>query len=312
MPLVDQSIFREVLAKTYRLSEVSSSFRENVPLFTRTFPLPSKTAFHLPFGYTRHWHDWDAKLKITPWEELCSFGKEHSLNIVLNSVGELGIGRGVPRGFHSRLVMDSDIRTVKSIFSKNFRKYLANQRNRAHQSEVLAAFETSPLAVHEFYDLLVRQYVRHHKMLFHPLELFERLLAGGFARLLTARREGQLIGALFVLYDDFTAYYSWGAREVGDHLAVHSFLIDSLIDDCVSKGIKELDFGLTPLSDNHLMDYKKKWGTETSMVYSYWTTKIPNLRDLNSSFPILRNLYQKAPISLAKVLSPILVRGLIC
>lgn len=311
MSLIDQSTFREALATTYRLSEVSSPFRENVPLFVKTSPLPSKLAFHLPFGYVRQREDWDAKLKITPWEELCGFGREHKLNIVLNSVGELGVGPGVPSAFHSRLALSSDIQAVKSSFSKNFRKNLTLQKNRAHKTEVVTAFEKSPLALLEFYDLLVRQYVRHHKMLFQPLELFERLMSGGFARLLTARREGELIGALFVLYDDRTAYYAWGARKVGDYLAAHSFLIWSLIDDCISKGIKELDFGLTPLSDNHLLDYKKKWGTETSLVYSYWTTKSQNLRDLNSASPILRSIYQKAPISLAKVISPILVRGLI-
>lgn len=311
MPLFDKKGFTQAVADTYLLKELSTGFESNIPLFVRTFPYRSRTAFNLPYGFVRGTQEWGEKFKVTPWKDIKTFSEKTRLNVILSSVGDLGLDGGQVTAFHSELLLGSDADSVRTQYSKNFRKYLANQRNRGHKTGVVVDFESSASSLREFHHLLASQYVRQHKMLFHSEGLYSRLMAGGFARLLTARRSGMLIGALFILQDDFKVYYSWGARSSNDPVAVHTLLIEALIQDSISRGMRSLDFGLTAVSDPDLLSYKQKWGTRTSNVYSYSTSKNRVHRDVNTSLPFLRSLFGMVPVSAAKVISPVLVRALI-
>lgn len=243
--------------------------------------------------------------------ELKAFSLERRKNIILRSIGELDISSGQLTAYHSTLDLKPGLLAINSNFSKNFKNNLNWERNRALKQRITFAVETHDLAISEFHNLLAKQCLRYHKMLFHPLGLFQEFINLKIAKIYTARSNGTLIGGIYVLFDSNTAYYGWGARDTNNSLGVHTLLINMLIENSIMLEMHEVDFGLTAINDKNLLQYKLKWGVNTNSVFTYSTANSSPIVNLQNGFLISRNIYSRLPLTLAKIITPKILRTLI-
>lgn len=291
---------------------MSSSFQSILPLFTRNSPFSSKLAFYLPYGYTVKAEFLRNKLNMISWEDLKDFSADNRTEIVLRFIGESGIDKGQITSYHSSLDLKDRSLEIGSNYSINLRKSLIKEKNRAQKMGVSLEVETNTIAISQFYNLYIQQNLHYHKSLFHPLILFNQFVNVGLAKIYTARRNGFMLGGIFVLFDSSTAYYAWGARDTNESLSIHTLLLDMLIKDSIKLGLSEVDFGLTPVNDKNLLQYKEKWGTNTNKVLSYSTFDTNRVIDLNNDFKFVRNIYSHIPLPVARMITPTILRAVIC
>jgi lipid II:glycine glycyltransferase (peptidoglycan interpeptide bridge formation enzyme) len=112
---------------------------------------------------------------------------------------------------------------------------------------------------------------------------------------------------MFCLSDGEVFHYNWGVRKQFKNLNIGTLLIDYAVTYANSYGYKYFDFGSTPLSDDHLYQFKMKWGCENYRVYKYFTKNEILQVDMNNSFLMARNLYSKIPPKLAQQMMPFIV-----
>lgn len=100
---------------------------------------------------------------------------------------------------------------------------------------------------------------------------------------------------------------------------IHSFqptniLLWTATEDAHSMGCRLFDFGSTPLSNQGLLNFKKRWGTETTLLtYSYLLKhrQSPRIIDREGwKITLVRRMLQRCPLSITNAVGPLLVKHL--
>lgn len=297
--------FLTILAKVYKLSLLPVSEQLGCPVFASAL-FPRRRAFVLPFGFYQT-AEYLASLDVVRrWEAVKEFSTTTNTNVSLTSVGEIPLESGLYIANNPILDLGG-VDDELSFCSKNHRQNIRKERNKAFRNGIEVTIGGGIGELRKFYDVLARQYVRDHKMLFQPFSLYERLLSGGFAELIVAKQDQKVVGGMFCLRDGEVFHYNWGARMACSNMNIGTLLIDHAVHFAVAKGFRYFDFGSTPLTDNDLYQFKMKWGCENHMVHKYFSLAAMKEFDLNESYGSLRTLYSKTPVPIAKVVMPFVV-----
>lgn len=171
--------------------------------------------------------------------------------------------------FHTFLLdlPDSEEKLLEVVGKKNRNLLRKSEKMGVHVSEV-----KNPSEVDSFYDA----YTRTMKQLGtppYPKSFYEGirsiLAAEGGARLLVARRGGDVVGAAVFLFLGETAYYLTGVSPMQYRdFAANTILLYDGMSYAVKQGYKKFDFGRT--SNEGVFNFKKSWGgTPTELTYYY-------------------------------------------
>lgn len=297
--------FLNVLAGVYKLNFLPISERVGLPILTSKL-LPSRNAFVLPFGFYQT-SEYLMELGIEKnWNEIQKFSIDEKINVSMTAVGNLRLDKGL-RIANNPILDLKNVDDELSHCSQNHRQNIRKERNKAARNEIVVSIDYSIEGLRAFYDLLARQYVKDHKMVFQPFSLYFHLMLSGWGVLFLAKADERIIGGMFCLQDGEVFHYNWGAREYYLNINIGTLLIDYAVTYAATKGFRYFDFGSTPLTDDNLYSYKMKWGSENFIVYKYYTLNERLEIDLNESFGGMRALYSHMPIPLAKVIMPYIV-----
>lgn len=295
--------FLEIIKRVYKLKDgrqhEQASLLGKFPLLTSRLPFKSTLAFNLPFGFYQTSRCIQQLVTKDDWVGICEYSRLINVNISFSSVGELPFGLGIH--FANNPILNlTESRDPFDRYSKNHRQNIRKERNKSANYEVTVSFTESKDDLFQFYDVMANQYVRDHKMIFQPFDLFSELLLSGIGKLLVAKHGDEVLGGLFCIFDGEVFHYNWGARKQFKNLNVGTLLIDYAVTYAHQAGYKYFDFGSTPLSDDYLFQFKMKWGCENHRVYKYFTKKVLPQTDLNNSFIRARNVYSKFPPKIAQ------------
>ena len=297
--------FIRVLSNVYKLRTLPLSERLGCPILQSRL-LPRKQAFILPFGFYQTSESYTGLGIERLWSLIKDFSVDSGINISLSSVGELFIDNGSCTANNPILdlgLVNEDL----SHCSKNHRQNIRKERNKAFRNEIIITTSIALEDLREFYEVLARQYVKDHKMVFQPFPLYVQLLSQGFAKLIVAKRGGKVLGGMLCMLDGDVFHYNWGARMACANVNLGTLLIDYAVRFAEAEGYRHFDFGSTPLTDDDLFNFKMKWGCENHKVYKYCSLRTIKEIDLNESYSPLRSLYSKTPVSIAKVAMPFVV-----
>lgn len=296
------------LKEIYPLEQVSASGR--FPVLVSRLPFKSRLAFNLPFGFYQTANYIRQAITAHDWIDICKYSEATGVNVSVASVGELQFGNGVYFANNPILNLTENDQPFDR-YSKNHRQNIRNERNKSAGYDVLVSFSEAKEDLVQFYDVMANQYVKDHKMVFQPFDLFSRLLVSGIGKLLIAKQGNKVLGGMFCIADGEVLHYNWGVRRQFHNLNIGTLLIDYAITHAYSAGYKLFDFGSTPLSDTHLYQFKMKWGCENFRVYKHFTKNNLPQTDLNNSFLTVRSAYSKIPPILAQRMMPFVVPWLV-
>lgn len=301
--------FTDALKTVYDLDEVPVLQVDQpnfVPFYCSRKAFKRQHIFNLPFNFYQTADYLRQRLCASQWEIVKSYATAHEKNISVTTIGELEIGQGQHVAQNSLLNL-TDVHDPSEKYSRNLRSNLRTEMNKCGRSGLTLSRSKSRADLQSFYAILARQYVREHRMVFQPFRLYEKLLESGAGSMVVAKVEGRMVGGMFLLADGPVMHYNWGARASLGNISVGTLLVDYAICCAKSEGFEVFDFGSTPLSDSHLLDFKTRWGCETHKVFRYFTNTRTALIDLNSSFKFARRFYSFMPIRLASALMPVVV-----
>lgn len=306
--------FIGIIKQVYKLKGVHLPLERGhlgeFPVLVSRLPFKSKLGFNLPFGFYQTSAGIQHFVTRNDWIDICEYSKQIDLNISLASVGELPFGNGIH--FANNPVLDlKEGGEPFDRYSKNHRQNIRNERNKSSGYGVAVSFTESKDDLLQFYDVMANQYVKDHMMVFQPFGLFSSLSLSGIGKLLVAKHGDEVLGGMFCISDGEVFHYNWGVRKQFKNLNIGTLLIDYGVTYAHSSGYKYFDFGSTPLSDDHLYQFKMKWGCVNHCVYKYFTKKEVPQTDLNNSFLKARNLYSKIPPKLAQRMMPFVVPWLV-
>jgi len=308
------SQFLELLEQLYDLERVAvlphHGSRDDAVFFRSRKALRGKDAFFLPFqfyaslpkdlsaeGFFNCMNDWSAST---------------GFNLTLSCLEDYPAGRPTVVANNPILHLPGDEETLYRGFSRNLRSSLRRNANKAARLGIDFRHSTDEKDLHDFYHgVLAPQYVRKHRMVFHPYALYRSLLLNGMASLSVARHGGRVIGALVLIRDQGGLHYAWGASEAPGQVAVGALLLHFSLLDALRLGVDWFDFGSTPLSDNALLEFKMRWGCVAHPVRRYHTLHAPREIDLSSSFALPRRVYALLPPSWACRLMPRVIPWLV-
>jgi len=144
---------------------------------------------------------------------------------------------------------------------------------------------------------------------------WKRMSPRGMLRLLLAEHveagTRRLLGGIVLLLCGQTVYYAYGGWNRDQQaLRPNDALHWRAIHDAISEGFRWYDFGQTALSNEGLTHYKRKWGAQATMVFTYHYPAASRagtgmqLRDANSrSRKIALAILRRLPIKAVDLLS---------
>jgi hypothetical protein len=304
--LVRKQEFLDILCDVYGLTIYAQERNEDTCFFRSVNPLARKLAFNLPMGFYETAEQLRDRWTVDQWETLRSISRESGVNFSINVVGDAGLGGGIHIA-HNPVLSLRGCAHHKEKYKRHHAKNLNTEYNKVERNRIEIMFAEKEEELRGFYHVLASQYVREHKMLFQPFDLYRRLFSQDFGQLLVAKQDSRVVGGMFLLSDGNVLHYNWGARAQVGNVSIGTILVDAAIDHAFSAGYDYFDFGSTPLSDDALLRFKLKWGAEDIPVYKYSTLQNPGIVDLNSSYLWPRKAFSFLPVSVAKILMPFVV-----
>lgn len=313
--LFDSEPFLRVIESVYDLTRVAvlpPGVEGSFAFFRSNKPLRGRELFALPFGYYRTAQDLRERWTANQWQAVKRYSAEHRCNITMTVLGEASFDDGVLCAHNPVLSLNTG-QPAGERYTRNLRLNLKKEWNKCERHGIHIEFTQREDDLRAFYRVLATQYVREHRMVFQPFNLFQRLLAlEGAARLLVARSdEHGVVGGLFMLCDGPVLHYNWGARLQVANVSVGTVLIDHAVRHAEQSGYQHFNFGSTALSDRNLLDFKLKWGCENVPVYRYHTLTRPADVDLASSYGAARWLFSRLPVEVAAAMMPVVIPWLI-
>ncbi|KGF67320.1 hypothetical protein LL06_23215 [Hoeflea sp. BAL378] len=304
--LVRKQEFLDILSDVYGLTAYAHEGIEDSGFFRSVNPLARKMAFNLPMGFYETAEQLRDRWSAGQWEALRSISQESGVNFSISVLGDAGLGGGIHIA-HNPVLSLRGCTQHKEKYKRHHVKNLNTEYNKAERNRIEMMFAETEDDLRGFYQVLARQYVREHKMLFQPFDLYRRLFSQDFGQLLVAKQDSRIVGGMFLLRDGNVLHYNWGARAQVDNVSIGTILVDAAIKHAFSAGYDYFDFGSTPLSDDALLRFKLKWGAVDMPVYKYSTLKNPSIVDLNSSYMWPRKAFSFLPVPVAKMLMPVVV-----
>ena len=308
-------LFSDIISSVYHMERINEApFDDDLqffPMFRSRKFIKSSTAFNLPLGFYQTANYISSFIDEKSWKSMVDYSLKKKLNITVSSIGKLSFLSGLHIANNPILEIGSDMRDPFQYYSKNHRQNIKKEVNKANKEGIVVEISDKLKDVKGFYDVMAEQYVRRHKMVFQPYDLFKLLIVNGIAKLYLAKKNGKIVGGVFCLIDDNVLHYNWGVRTVVNNLNIGTLILDYVIRDAANLKFQYFDFGSTPLSDVDLFNYKLKWGAINHKVYKYFSLRETKQIDLNCDYMFWRELYSKMPTSCAKKLMPIIVPWLV-
>lgn len=306
--------FLQLLEKLYDLERIvvlpHNDFRDGATFFRSRKPLRGKDAFFLPFQFYGSLPQGVSAADC--FKQMEAWSDSTGCNLTLSSLADHPEGRSTVVAHNPVLHLPGNEEALYRGFSSNLRNSLRRNANKATRLGVDFRHSTAEKDLYDFYyGVLAPQYVRKHRMVFHPFGLYRSLLINGMASLSLAFWEGRVIGGLVLIKDQGGVHYAWGASEAPEQLAVGALLLHFSILYALRLGLDWFDFGSTPLSDDDLLKFKMRWGCIAYPVRRYYTLRAPREIDLNSSFALTRRIYALLPPSWACSLMPRVIPWLV-
>ena len=311
--LFETESFLDIIASVYALRRVDLLDRGEpgyVPFFASVLPFRSGSIFNLPFGFNQPADYFEKRWQTGEWQRIGALSRKTGRNVTVSTLGPAPLGDGLHCANNPVLGLRSMDDPAHN-YSANLRSNLRKERNKCQRLGIEIAISSDEADLLAFYQILARQYVREHRMVFNPVSLYRRLFTRPDSLLVVAKQAGKVVGGMFLLADGNTLRYHWGARGSVENVSVGTVLIDFAIRLAQSRGFAVFDFGSTPLSDRHLFDFKMRWGCTNLQVFKYYTLRAPEQVDLNASFLLARRLFSHLPIGVAQALMPWVVPWLV-
>lgn len=303
--LYESNSFRRILGEVYNLNDINFKIdnHNNISFFKSKYFFKRRNLIFLPFGFfifSDRFEYLKKNIGIIP------------KNLSISTLGKIDFLECEKIGINPILNLKKINPKTHNNYSKNHNQNIRKEVNKAKKENFRFEISENHKWLNEFYELMSETYTRDHKMIFQPKELFEKLINNGMATIFTASLDNKLYAAIFCLKDGDIIHYNWGVRRKFKNLNLLTFVIANAINYSVMRNFKYFDFGATPLSDVGLLEFKKKWNTDTYYIYKNSKLKPKKSIDLNASLPNVRALYSKIPPGinrrLMKYIVPLLIR----
>jgi len=306
--------FKKILSGVYDIQEINifddQSLNSLCPFFISKKWLKRKSIFNLPFNFYYSPKLSDREHDFFP--EIKEYSKKNDINIVLKSLDIYSSRNKIKTSNNPILTLYNDYELVYGKYSKNLKSNVKRNRNKAKRSNVNLLISRDKKDVIKFYrNVLSKEYIDKHKMVFQPLSLFTKLIDANLAILIVAKKEKQYLGGIILIKDQPFLHYNWGASLFFNNIAIGTLLIDKAIQYAAESGFNYFDFGSTPLTDENLYNFKMRWGCANYPVYYYYSFKEPQIIDLNSSYLWARNIYSKFPKKFIRYMMPKVIPWLV-
>jgi FemAB-related protein (PEP-CTERM system-associated) len=150
-----------------------------------------------------------------------------------------------------------------------------------------------------------------------PRSLFQNGLKefGAECKIFSVHWKDKLVAAVWTLFykDEVVPYFGGSLREY-NRLAANNFMYWMLMKYGCENGYKVFDFGRSKKGTGSF-DFKKRWGmTMTDLPYQYALvrqTSMPDTSPLNPKFSFGIQAWRKLPLSLTRVIGPVISRHVI-
>lgn len=211
--------------------------------------------------------------------------------------------------------LDTDPEAFERRLRPRFREKLRRLRRQAVETGIVieTASQPSRAAMRGFHDLLTDEYRQKHSTLVQPFRLFDRLAEamGPSFRLVSARRDGRMIGAAVILSFGRTDHYLWGAYDLSaGALSPLALVLDAAMGQARAAGREAMDLGVTSRAQTGLNFFKSRWGGECQPLNYYYMAEreadIPN-RDYYTTHTAVRRLIRLAPRRVVQAASALVV-----
>jgi len=296
--IYNNPVFKKILSTIYDIQEVDifddPQLNSLCPFFISNKWLKKKLIFNLPFNfyYSPNYNDKEQKV----FSEINLYSKLNNVNIVLKSLYVYSYQKRIKAANDPILLLKSNYALIYNKYSKNLKSNIKRNRNKAERNNVNLFISNDRKDLINFYrNVLSKEYIDKHKMVFQPLSLFIELFDANLAILIVAKKEEKCLGGIILIKDQVFLHYNWGASLFFNNIAIGTLLIDKAIQYATGSGFNYFDFGSTPLTDENLYNFKMRWGCRNYPVYYYYTLSKPRVIDLNSSCLWARNIYSKLP-----------------
>ena len=134
------------------------------------------------------------------------------------------------------------------------------------------------------------------------------------SNILGVHHQGKMIAAGIACWFRDTLEIPW-ASSISDYKALcpNNMLYWEAIKFAIKKGLSRFDFGRSTLHEG-TYNFKKQWGTRPVQLYWQYLLdgrkQIPDLSPSNPKYQTAIRVWQHLPVSVTKVLGPILVRNI--
>lgn len=144
-----------------------------------------------------------------------------------------------------------------------------------------------------------------------PKKYFRALLEvfGKDCEILTVTKDGRAVASVLSFYfrDEVLPYYGGGTAEARQ-LKANDFMYWELMKRACLRGVRVFDYGRSKREAGSY-SFKKNWGfVPEPLAYQYCLVKareVPNVSPVNPRYRMLVNLWKRLPLSVSKVLGPL-------
>lgn len=145
---------------------------------------------------------------------------------------------------------------------------------------------------------------------------FELLLRvfGDNCDILTVTHDGDLVSSVMNFYfrDEVLPYYG-GGTALARRLNGNDFMYWELMRHSCERGLRMFDYGRSKQGTGS-WSFKKNWGFEPAPLYYQYhlvkARKMPDISPMNPKYRLFINLWKRLPLSLTRLVGPLLARDL--
>lgn len=298
----------EILEEVYKIDRVEIFDAEVLKNSTSFYRSRVKTSdvFNTPFGFY-YTPKIETGFQTAFVKGLLDYSESHKVNIRVKSFVPL-------EGLKYEVCANNPIIDLsqEANYSKNHKQNIKRNSNKCSRNDIKIVKSGEVSDLRKFYNhVLSVMYIDKHKMVFQPWSLYQKLFEAGFFEFFVAKKGEDVLGGLLCIKDGDLLHYNWGASLNYENIALGTVLIYHAIEFARERGYKYFDLGATALSDNHLHDFKMKWGGVNYPVYEHYTLIKPDHIDLNKSYQFARNVYACFPKPFLRWLMPRIIPWLV-
>lgn len=140
-------------------------------------------------------------------------------------------------------------------------------------------------------------------------EIWSSLRTNGYATLLIAKRESEVLGGHLLLFSGTDLISKYAAYRKGNpyrRMNASYALHWEAIRIGAERGFASLNMGVTGASNTGLLDFKSRFGAQTTPVHFYYLPlcgKIPDLSRMYDGFAALKKLWALMPTTLTRTIA---------